>query len=180
MGQLPVPPGISLPGRPAARSALHPGEGQRRFSLDRIDWELERLSPPAHRGGTVPLRPHRRCYLVGRSQRCDVRLFTATASRQHAELRRDAEGVWWLTPVAGKLVLADGEPVEGECELCEGLNLVLGEDRLRCGRPQSESEAETEALRSTSGVAVSRRAVLVATGLLLLLMLGLVLLRVSA
>lgn len=96
-------------------------------------WQLERLAPAQKRGEQIDLddaRPTR--MRMGRASDCDVLLFSATASRCHAELRREPDGSWWILPVEGCLVLADGAPVSDRCELCEGLALELGRDRLRC------------------------------------------------
>ena len=145
--------------------------------MQQADWELERMRPPARRGEAISLDVRRERHLVGRSLRCDVRLYSATASREHAELRRDAGGQWWLAPLPGKIVLADGEVLRGECELCEGLNLDLGGDRLRCRRASRDSQGPRAVGSSSSGP--SRVVLGIAVGLLALLLGVLVLWRVS-
>jgi hypothetical protein len=95
------------------------------------DWELVRLSPPKHRGQRVRLDASQPTALLGRSGRCGIRLYSSSASRVHAELSLRSDGVWSLHARAGCLMLADGAPVDGDCELCEGLQLSLGGDRFR-------------------------------------------------
>jgi hypothetical protein len=97
-----------------------------------MPWQLVRLDPPERSGEILTLDDAAGHHQLGRSNECDLQLHTATASRRHAELRRREDGSWIVQAVAGKSLLADGEPVEGECDLCEGLALTLGGDRLRC------------------------------------------------
>lgn len=97
-----------------------------------IGWQLERIDPAQHRGETLRLDPERVEQRVGRSAECDVVLYTASASRDHARIRRSHDGRWWLAPLPGKLARADGEPVSAPVELCEGLSIRLGGDQLRC------------------------------------------------
>jgi len=107
-------------------------------------WQLERLAPESKRGEHIELDPTRDLVRVGRAEDADLRLYSATASRAHAELRRDDDGRWWIVPLEGCIVLADGETVDERCELCEGLCLVLGRDRLRCQTPTSEASTVAE------------------------------------
>ena len=119
--------------RPASALA----QPARRPALPYADWQLERIDPANHRGETLILEPGADVLRIGRSRRCEITLFTATASREHATLRRDPDGTWWLSPQAGKAVSADGEPVTEPVELCEGLSLRLGNDQLRCRRARA-------------------------------------------
>jgi hypothetical protein len=118
-----------------------------------MSWQLVRLDPPERRGEILTLDDSLGRHRLGRSSECDLRLHTASASRQHALLRRREDGSWIIEAVADRPLLADGEPVEGECELCEGLALTLGGDRLRCRQVEAEapapsSSAEPSARRS--------------------------------
>lgn len=103
-----------------------------------VVWELVRMAPSQREGERIPLETAKGAYRVGRSVDCDIRLFSPTASREHAQLRRDECGRWLLERSPGREVLADGEPIEGSCELCEGLSLVMGSDRLVCRSPAAD------------------------------------------
>ena len=71
----------------------------------------------------------RDAYLVGRAPTSDLRLYSPTASREHARLiRRGA--AWYLTPIEGKTVLANGSLVGEEVRLEHKMRLQLGEDEL--------------------------------------------------
>jgi hypothetical protein len=87
---------------------------------------LQRLQPPG-RSDIVSLeRTH---YLMGRLPSCDLRLYSQTASREHAQLTvRD--GRWYLTPVSGKVVLVNGSQVKEEVPLTHKMRLQLGGDEL--------------------------------------------------
>ena len=98
-------------------------------------WQLERMAPAQKRGERIDLDESRTLHRIGRASDSDVRLYSAAASRAHAELQRDADGLWWIAPLPDCVVLADGEPVNGRCELCEGLSLEFGHDRFRCQTP---------------------------------------------
>jgi hypothetical protein len=116
-----------------------------------IVWELVRVSPAQQRGERFLLDSQKSTYLMGRSQSCDIRLISPTASREHAELRRLEDGSWHVVSLPGKQVIADGEPIDGPCELCEGLNLEMGRDRLRCQTPGAdEHRAEEQARRDVA------------------------------
>lgn len=87
---------------------------------------LQRMQPPG-RSDIVSLdRTH---YLMGRLPSCDFRLYSQTASREHAQLTA-REGRWYLTPVAGKVVLVNGTQVKEEVPLTHKMRLQLGGDEL--------------------------------------------------
>jgi hypothetical protein len=87
---------------------------------------LQRMAPP---GRSDIINLDRTHYLMGRLPSCDLRLYSQTASREHAELNvRD--GRWYLTPVAGKAVLVNGTQVKEEVPLRHKMRLVLGGDEL--------------------------------------------------
>lgn len=50
---------------------------------------------------------------IGRGANCDVRILNRTVSRDHARLRRDATGAWWIAvcATATNPVRVDGQPV---------------------------------------------------------------------
>jgi hypothetical protein len=131
--------------------------------------QLERLAPAQKRGECIDLDASRVRMSVGRSEDCDVRLYSATASRLHAELRRDADGSWWIAPLEGCEVRADGEPVGERCELCEGLSLELGRDRLRCQTPAAAGDTALVPPLRRRNPAWHRPAMLVAAALVLVL-----------
>ena len=122
-------------------------------------WELDRIDPPSRRGEVIPLVPNVGRYVLGRSLVCSIPLYTATASRQHAEVFRRDDGEWVVAPLPERLVLVDGEPLRGECELCEGLSLVMGADQLRCRRSTrvEDFDIDSELPDSPGGVALARR-----------------------
>ncbi len=87
---------------------------------------LQRMQPPG-RSDIVNLdRTH---YLMGRLPSCDLRLYSQTASREHAQLTA-RDGRWYLTPVTGKVVLVNGTQVKEEVPLTHKMRLQLGGDEL--------------------------------------------------
>jgi len=87
---------------------------------------LQRMQPPG-RSDIVSLdRTH---YLMGRLPSCDLRLYSQTASREHAQLTA-RDGRWYLTPVSGKVVLVNGSQVKEEVPLTHKMRLQLGGDEL--------------------------------------------------
>ncbi|MEO6027183.1 MAG: FHA domain-containing protein, partial [Candidatus Binatia bacterium] len=87
---------------------------------------LQRMQPP---GRSDIINLDRTHYLMGRLPSCDLRLYSQTASREHAQLTvRD--GHWYLTPVEGKAVLVNGTQVKEEVPLMHKMRLQLGGDEL--------------------------------------------------
>ncbi len=85
---------------------------------------------------------------LGRAESNDIRLYTASASREHAEIAGNATGEWILTPGDGKTVLIDGDPITDPIVLEVGMNLVMGGDQLRCvteGLERAQMSAQTSA-----------------------------------
>ena len=75
------------------------------------------------------MRLDRTSYLLGRSHKCDVPLYSPNASREHARLTfRDA--AWYVQPLGGKAVTADGMKVGDEQRLTHKMRLQLGGDEL--------------------------------------------------
>jgi hypothetical protein len=66
--------------------AITPGAGTPRTAL-----------PPLslHREGAAPVRVERARFVIGRGRRCDLILESAKVSREHAVIRREADG-WWI------------------------------------------------------------------------------------
>lgn len=93
---------------------------------------LERIEPSLGRGERLRLDAARWPVRIGRAERNDLRLYTASASREHAVITGSPEGSWILTPAEGKPVSIDGDPTEEPVELEAGMNLVFGGDHLRC------------------------------------------------
>lgn len=87
---------------------------------------MQRLQPPGRSDIVTLDRTH---YLMGRLPACDFRLYSQTASREHAQLTA-RDGRWYLTPVAGKVVLVNGSPVKEEVPLTHKMRLQLGGDEL--------------------------------------------------
>src|SRR5205085_3720115 len=104
-------------------------------------------------------------YLMGRLPSCDLRLYSQTASREHAELTvRD--GRWYLMPVAGKTVLVNGTQVKEEVPLRHKMRLQLGGDELLF-LDESGATAAVEAPRVGTELA-SNRWLVIAIGLAVL------------
>ena len=87
---------------------------------------LQRMAPP---GRSDIINLDRTHYLLGRLPSCDLRLYSQTASREHAQLTA-REGRWYLTPVTGKVVLVNGTQVKEEVPLTHKMRLQLGGDEL--------------------------------------------------
>ena len=79
--------------------------------------------------------------------------------RLHVSMPRFAgseSGEWILTPAGDKSILIDGDPVSEPIALEVGMNIVLGQDHLRCvteGLDRSAAAALTaaEGLRDSMG-----------------------------
>jgi len=93
---------------------------------------LERIEPSLGRGERLRLDAAQGQVQIGRAEHNDLRLYTASASREHAVIAGSPEGSWILTPSEGKSVSIDGYPTEEPVELEVGMNLVFGGDHLRC------------------------------------------------
>jgi pSer/pThr/pTyr-binding forkhead associated (FHA) protein len=87
---------------------------------------LEHVLPPDFAGVE---RLDKEVAIVGRSLECDVRLYSASASRQHARIEQREDG-WYLAPIEGRRVMVDGQIVEDEIELQTGMRLSFGDDEL--------------------------------------------------
>ena len=87
---------------------------------------MQRLQPPGH---SEVIRLDRTSYLLGRSHKCDVLLYSPTASREHARLTfRD--GAWYVQPLGGKTVVVGGVKVGDEQRLAHKTRLQFGGDEL--------------------------------------------------
>jgi len=93
---------------------------------------LERIEPALGRGERVRLDRSHRKFSLGRAEQSDIRLYTASASRAHAVISDDEAGAWVLTVEDGKSVSIDGERTTEPIVLEAGLNIILGQDHLRC------------------------------------------------
>mgnify|MGYP002637526885 CR=1 FL=1 len=93
---------------------------------------LERIEPSLGRGERLRLDAAHWQVQLGRADENEVRLYTASASRVHAEIAGNEAGEWVLTPGPGKSVKVDGEPVSEPIVLEVGMNLIMGGDHLRC------------------------------------------------
>lgn len=93
---------------------------------------LERIEPSLGRGERFRLDASCSKMSLGRGEKCDIRLYTTSASRDHAVISGDETGDWILTPSAGKSVSIDGgEPTTQPVVLDIGMNIILGQDHLR-------------------------------------------------
>ncbi len=93
---------------------------------------LERIAPSLGRGERVRLDPSAPRISLGRAEANDIRLYTDSASRQHASIEADGSGRWVLIPAPGKSLEIDGEATSTPVVLEVGMNLVLVRDHLRC------------------------------------------------
>ena len=93
---------------------------------------LERIEPSLGRGERLRLDAAHWRVQLGRADENNVRLYTASASRVHAEIAGNEAGEWVLTPGPGKSVKVDGDPVSEPIVLEVGMNLIMGGDHLRC------------------------------------------------
>jgi hypothetical protein len=93
---------------------------------------LERIEPSLGRGERMRLDASHWRLSIGRAEESDVRLYTVSASREHAVIAGNDAGQWVLTLAPGKAALIDGDPVSGTIELEVGMNIILGQDHLRC------------------------------------------------
>ncbi|MCR9097991.1 MAG: FHA domain-containing protein [bacterium] len=140
---------------------------------------LERIEPSLGRGERLRLDAAHWHVRIGRAEHNDLRLYTASASREHAVIAGNEAGEWILTPVGGKSVSIDGTPTEEPVELEVGMNLVLGGDHLRCvteGLEREEMAAPTAADGLSAEGAPRRggRASWIAIGLVAALGIGLI------
>lgn len=103
-----------------------------RSDLDADPMWLERIEPSLGRGERLRLDAAQEKVSLGRAEDSDVRLYTVSASREHALIAANTQGQWILTPVAGKSVLVDGQIATQPVMLEVGLNIILGQDHLRC------------------------------------------------
>ena len=109
---------------------------------------LERIEPSLGRGERIRLDGDTRRVRIGRAEHNEIRLYTASASRDHAVIAGNARGEWVLMPVEGKSFSVDRDPCEEPVELEAGMNLVFGGDQLRCvseARVASSPGASAEA-----------------------------------
>jgi pSer/pThr/pTyr-binding forkhead associated (FHA) protein len=113
---------------------------------------LQRIQPPGRSDVITLDRTH---YLLGRLPSCDLRLYSQTASREHAQLSARA-GRWYLTPVAGKVVLVNGTQVKEEVPLTHKMRLQLGGDELLF--LDDSGPAATPAARPSDATAVTTAA----------------------
>jgi hypothetical protein len=129
----------------------------------------QRRQPPGRSDIVTLDRTH---YLMGRLPSCDLRLYSQTASREHAQLTARA-GRWYLTPVEGKAVLVNGTQVKEEVPLTHKMRLQLGGDELLFLDESGATAVEEAAPRSAAGLGLDRRmlaliGVLIVAALLLL------------
>ena len=129
----PAAPAAPAAGPPAAdATAPPPADDEEKTVIVARDTSrprvsLSRVRPPGH-SDSVALGS-RDAYLLGRAPTSDVRLYSTTASREHARLMRRGDA-WFLTPFEGKTVLANGSLVRDEVRLEHKMRLQLGDDEL--------------------------------------------------
>ena len=117
---------------------------------------LERVEPSLGRGERIRLDASHWRIRLGRADNNDVRLYTASASREHAVIAGNEAGEWVVTPAPGKSVKIDGELCAYPVVLEVGMNLVMGTDHLRCvteglDGPEMTAQTAAEGLLEESG-----------------------------
>lgn len=117
---------------------------------------LERIEPSLGRGERIRLDAAHWRVRIGRAEHNDLRLYTASASRDHAEIVGNESGDWVLTPESGRQVAIDGYDTDEPVVLEVGMNLVFGGDHLRCvteglGRDHMAAVTEAEGFGETTG-----------------------------
>ncbi len=70
---------------------------------------------------------------LGRSPTCDLTLGSAQASRHHAVVRHDAEGVWLVDLGSTNGTFVNGERQSGPCRLAAGDRIRIGELEITYG-----------------------------------------------
>lgn len=117
---------------------------------------LERIEPSLGRGERIRLDAAHWRVRIGRAEHNDLRLYTASASRDHAEIVGNESGDWVLTPESGRQVAIDGYGTDDPVVLEVGMNLVFGGDHLRCvtealGRDNMAAATVAEGFGETTG-----------------------------
>ncbi|MEW6268624.1 MAG: FHA domain-containing protein, partial [Thermodesulfobacteriota bacterium] len=89
--------------------------------------QLKRVAPSGQAETLTLERPN---LMLGRGHGCDVKLFTPTASREHARMWFQ-DGQWRIAALERKSLYIDGvRQAEGEVRLRNGMRLRLGDDEL--------------------------------------------------
>ena len=120
---------------------------------------LEWVEPSLARGERVELDSENCEVRLGRADVSEIRLYTASTSRNHAVIEGNEYGEWVLTPRPGKSVKVDGFVATGAVIIEDGTNLAFGGDHLRCfaalssrgslsGSLDGRAEADGEEARS--------------------------------
>ena len=117
---------------------------------------LERIEPSLGRGERIRLDAAHWRVRIGRAEHNDLRLYTASASRDHAEIVGNESGAWVLTPESGRQVAIAGYGTDDPVVLEVGMNLVFGGDHLRCvtealGRDNMAAATVAEGFGETTG-----------------------------
>ncbi|MEM9175623.1 MAG: FHA domain-containing protein [Myxococcota bacterium] len=114
---------------------------------------LERIEPSLGRGERLRLDAAHWHVRIGRAEHNELRLYTASASRDHAVIAGNEAGEWVLTPAEGKSVSIDGDLTAEPVELEVGMNLVFGGDHLRCVNEGQGREAPSLAPAAEAPIA---------------------------
>ena len=118
------------------------------------------LSGPAA-GRELVLSASGRVFKIGRGEGCDLVLPDEDASREHAALERDAEGIVVRDMASKNGIEVEGERVAGQRRLRDGEILRIGETRLRVLDPEDRYLRQIEAAEAcrSSGEAVPGKAI---------------------
>ncbi len=128
MPELPsAPPSATSPAAPVADDDADETHMLESAEQPRLLVMIDHIEPPGHPQSVALAGAS---YVIGRATTSDIRLFSGTASREHARLVRRADA-WVLVPSEGKMVLANGTVVRDEVRLENRMLLQLGGDQLR-------------------------------------------------
>ena len=126
---LATPAEVKPPPPPAALADVDEEETEKTVVISKsavAAGTLQRVQPA---GKSEIIRLKRTEYVMGRSPAADIKLYSPSASRDHAHLT-NRDGRWYLTAVKRKSVIAAGVAVKGELMLKHKMRLQLGEDEL--------------------------------------------------
>jgi len=112
---------------PGASSPVDDGGETQIFEpIARAQQALQQVEPPGRSQTFYLSRP---AYRLGRGESADIRLYSPTGSREHAQLSL-RDGAWMLEPAPGKVVLANGTSVRGSIRLEHRMRIRLGGDEF--------------------------------------------------
>ncbi|MBI3786497.1 MAG: FHA domain-containing protein [Deltaproteobacteria bacterium] len=92
----------------------------------RSSFRLQRVQPPGHSEIIVL---DRTSYVAGRMPACEIRLYTPSASREHARFN-NVGGAWEVEAIGDRVVLVNGTPIHAATRLSHQSVVKLGGDEV--------------------------------------------------